>query len=280
MRFAAICFISLLLISCSAINHNTRVALPAASSEIASCIRNAKCHRVFPVAHRGNGLGAPENSCEAVRRSVEAEIPIVEIDLRLSRDGIPYVLHDNDLHRTTNGAGPINEKTSDELSRIFLENSEPLPKFYDIYAISRGRAVLDLHIKETGVIRPTAEWIAIHGSFDDIIFFVNGDDQMKEAAKMKRLYQKMIIMARLRSWNDVRDIRRVFGMMPEVVHVTFPTPGVFQIACLHRLKTKVFGNAWASLPILQEINFLMLLPFHPDFIQSNNPATLQRMLGK
>lgn len=57
------------------------------------------------IAHRG-GMGlAPENTLEAFARSAALGVDVLEMDLRQSKDGIPIILHDRRVNRTTNGRG-------------------------------------------------------------------------------------------------------------------------------------------------------------------------------
>ena len=61
----------------------------------------------FPlwVAHRGGGLDAPENTMAAFKCGYEHGFRMFECDIKLSADGVPYLLHDPTLDRTTNVKG-------------------------------------------------------------------------------------------------------------------------------------------------------------------------------
>ncbi|MCW3481147.1 glycerophosphodiester phosphodiesterase [Neisseriaceae bacterium JH1-16] len=74
----------------------------------------------FPrlIAHRGGGRLAPENTLAGMRCAVEHGYRAVEFDVKLSADGHPYLLHDDDLDRTTDGYGPARLKAWDELARL------------------------------------------------------------------------------------------------------------------------------------------------------------------
>jgi len=61
------------------------------------------------IAHRGAPRLAPENTLAAFRRALEFPIDGLELDVHLSRDGHPVVLHDRLVDRTTNGNGPVDE---------------------------------------------------------------------------------------------------------------------------------------------------------------------------
>lgn len=59
------------------------------------------------VGHRGNPVGAPENTLESLSQAVELGSDALEFDVRVTRDGIPVLMHDAELDRTTNGHGPV-----------------------------------------------------------------------------------------------------------------------------------------------------------------------------
>ena len=72
----------------------------------------------FVIAHRGFSERFPENTLEAIKGALEAGADGVEIDARISKDGVVYCLHDDTLNRTTNGTGPARLKTIAELREL------------------------------------------------------------------------------------------------------------------------------------------------------------------
>jgi glycerophosphoryl diester phosphodiesterase len=69
-------------------------------------------------AHRGGARLAPENTMAAFENGVGLGSDGLECDVHLSRDGIPVVIHDKTLDRTTASTGPVNAFTAEELSRV------------------------------------------------------------------------------------------------------------------------------------------------------------------
>lgn len=61
------------------------------------------------IAHRGARASAPENTIAALRRAQEEGAPWIEVDVKLTRDGVPILMHDDTLDRTTSGKGPVAE---------------------------------------------------------------------------------------------------------------------------------------------------------------------------
>ena len=69
-------------------------------------------------AHRGGALLAPENTMAALDNGLSLGADGLEIDVQLSRDGVPVVIHDRTLDRTTDRRGPVNALTAAELARV------------------------------------------------------------------------------------------------------------------------------------------------------------------
>ena len=81
-------------------------------------------HDIFPrnqplvFAHRGGAKLAPENTLAAFDRGLGLGADGIECDVHLSLDGVPVVIHDATLDRTTNATGPVTAQTVDELARV------------------------------------------------------------------------------------------------------------------------------------------------------------------
>jgi glycerophosphoryl diester phosphodiesterase len=70
------------------------------------------------IAHRGASGTAPENTLPAFRRAEELGADMIELDVQLTRDGHPVVIHDWTLDRTTSGRGAVRRRTLAEISRL------------------------------------------------------------------------------------------------------------------------------------------------------------------
>ena len=58
---------------------------------------------IHNIAHRGASAYEPENTLRAFARAIDMGATLIELDIHLSRDGQPVVIHDADLSRTTIG---------------------------------------------------------------------------------------------------------------------------------------------------------------------------------
>ena len=102
------------------------------------------------IAHRGDSSRAVENSLEAFRLALSIPVDMIELDLRMSRDEVLYVMHDKHTGRTADGNIDIEESTSQEMSRIRLKNGEPVPTLDDVLKLVAGKVGINLEIKSDG----------------------------------------------------------------------------------------------------------------------------------
>ncbi len=70
------------------------------------------------IAHRGASAEAPENTVAAFDEAMKLGARAVEMDVRLCKDGIPVILHDPTVDRTTNGTGAVADLTRLDLLRL------------------------------------------------------------------------------------------------------------------------------------------------------------------
>lgn len=83
------------------------------------------------VAHRGAASSCPENTLPAIRAALECGLNWVEIDIQFTEDGVPVVIHDEDLLRTAGKPGLVRQLQSAELARISVHEEIRLGrKFY------------------------------------------------------------------------------------------------------------------------------------------------------
>lgn len=70
------------------------------------------------IAHRGASHYAPENTLAAFEKALDQKADGIELDVRLSKDGVPVVNHDATINRTSNGKGFIHLQTVDQLKKF------------------------------------------------------------------------------------------------------------------------------------------------------------------
>lgn len=70
------------------------------------------------IGHRGAAAYAPENTIEGIHTAADMGVEWVELDVKLTKDDVPIIFHDDMLDRTTNGMGAIKDFTLEELKEL------------------------------------------------------------------------------------------------------------------------------------------------------------------
>lgn len=122
------------------------------------------------IAHRGAGTLAPENTLAAFRLGAAHGYRCFECDVKLSADGVPFLMHDTTLDRTTSGRGIGGERPWSDLSQLDAGSwhgrthaGEPLPTLAALARWIRANGfTLDLEIKPTpGAEEATGRAVAL-----------------------------------------------------------------------------------------------------------------------
>lgn len=197
----------------------TDVSAQRSIEAIRQDFRSATSTTVLVAAHRAVHNRYPENSIPAIREGIRVGVDIVEIDVKVSRDGVPFLLHDHTLDRTTTGKGEAEALTWKQLQELFLvdkgrRTSFKIPSLEEALEAAAGHVLVDLDLKTdnitpiVAVVRKTAT--------EDIVFFFDSDYAMLR--RIQRADDKLMVMPRVH--NDAEtDSALVFD--PPAVHIDF-----------------------------------------------------------
>ncbi len=101
-------------------------------------------------AHRGlhdKSLGIPENSMAAFKRALDHGFGF-ELDVRLTKDGVPVIMHDNAALRMTGTDCLISDSTFEQLQYLRLAGtSEKIPMFSDVLSLVDGKQAIIVEVK-------------------------------------------------------------------------------------------------------------------------------------
>ncbi|MGG1722957.1 glycerophosphodiester phosphodiesterase [Bacillus paranthracis] len=98
------------------------------------------------IAHRGFGKQFPENTMIATKLAAQLGANSLECDVQISSDGIPVVIHDDTVDRTTNGSGKVVEKSFLELRQLDAAKNFPyfsgekIPSFEEWLQFAKGNS--------------------------------------------------------------------------------------------------------------------------------------------
>ena len=230
------------------------------------------------VAHRGSSLDRPECTGASCQRAIEVGATAVEVDVRTSKDRHLVILHDATLDRTTNGKGPVGQKTLAQLKRLDAGSwfdpkykNERIPTLREILQLAKGKIDVLLDLKESGpaYAEQVVQQIRKHGEPKRIVVGVRSVEQAKR-------FRKLLPEA------------RQLGLIPNPDSIeAFAKTGVETIRLWPRwLKDKTLVSRVRATKAKLHLNgrtgrrdeVIPLLKHGPDSMSSDDPGRLVKLL--
>ena len=108
-----------------------------------------KARRTLVIGHAGAAGMAPANTLASMQACIDAGADGMEIDVRLTSDDIPVLIHDATLDRTTNLSGPIREHSLAQVEAADAGGGERVPSLADVLNLVAGRLTVMCELKAT-----------------------------------------------------------------------------------------------------------------------------------
>lgn len=256
-------------------------------SESSRANKFAKIQIMITIAHRGASAVAPENTLAAFQEALRVGADMIELDVRLSQDVVVMVFHDQDLSRTTDGNGPLEERTLSELRELdagswFSDQfaGEGIPTLEEvIQTIFPSRIELCIEIKidpgreglRDKLVADTLKIIE-RTRFQDRTILVSFDrESIRLSKSICTEIRTGLIFHQEKVWNECEE-ERYAGIDALSAYWNIITAP--RVAAAHRAGRKVI--AWT---IDREEDLNLILPLAVDALASNNPEWLIRALN-
>ena len=128
--------------------------------------RNGK---YLKIGHRGASDYAPENTLKAYELALQMEADMCEVDVHLTSDGHPVLIHDADVSRTTNGHGKVGGLTLEALRAFDAGQGECVPTLQEAIDLVGDRGGLYIELKGADVEEVVVDVIRQNGYEDRVI---------------------------------------------------------------------------------------------------------------
>jgi len=192
------------------------------------------------VCHRTLWGKYPENSISGIKNAIDKNFSIVEIDVRRNIDGDFFVIHDEDLERTTNLSGRISCTSSNIIKNAFLKKSngnnnritdEKIPSLLEVLNLFKGNVLFDIDVKNPSDRKALLSFI--HDN--DFHNYVDVKKPLKTASEAKKYIKerhesKIINMIVLNITNQsLEEICEVIDITdPQIVEINFDDISIFE----------------------------------------------------
>jgi len=251
----------------------------------------APLRRPLRLAHRGASARAPENTLAAFREAVRLGAHAVELDVHLSSDGVPVVIHDDTVDRTTDGRGAVAGMSSKELRRLDAGawfssrfRGERIPTLEESLEFARGRCGVNIEIKEPPArppsgrggrpVAPDAVALAVaravtRTEFDEWLVLSSFSARALQQARAAMPRVRLGYLAS-RSLRGLRGAHRRVGLFAVHPHVRLAGPR--RILLARRLGLLVIFWTVNDLRVMRR-----LLALGGDGVMTDDPALFQEL---
>jgi len=145
------------------------------------------------IAHRGASAEKPENTLAAFRRALALRVDGIELDVQVTRDGVPVVFHDDKLHRLTGVRGRLTACTWAELAKLRVHGTEPIPRLVDVLRLTRLRTVVQIELKAGAAVAPVVAAVKATHASGWVILASFDAELVRQAGKLAPKVPRMLI---------------------------------------------------------------------------------------
>lgn len=190
------------------------------ADELRTIFLDASSKEVLVASHRATHHVHPENSLKAIEAAIKLGVDIIEIDVKVSKDGIPFLMHDRTMDRTTNGKGDPELLTWEELQKLSIVDKGKItdgkiPSLEAALELANGKILVDLDLK-TDRVDKIMEVVKRLDMKETVFFF---DSDYEVLSRIKTTDKDFMIMPRAYSLSEVDSAIMLFD--PPVVHIDF-----------------------------------------------------------
>lgn len=129
--------------------------------------------RPLVIAHRGCKGEAPENTLASFQLGLDQHCDAIELDIHLSKDGVPVVIHDETVDRTTNGTGAVEDMTVEQLQALDAGSwfdkkyaGEQIPTLEQVFELVPSSIMINVEIKGISGGRTIVELLKLLDRYD------------------------------------------------------------------------------------------------------------------
>jgi glycerophosphoryl diester phosphodiesterase len=135
-------------------------------------------------AHQGGYQFSDSNTVERFAKAEAEGADIVETDIQVSSDGVPFLFHDAYLNPDTVCSGPFSSTSAATIEHCTLVGLRHGPEhFEEALAWSRGRVVIDAEFKTPAAVRPAIDLVRKYGAYEWVYFQTGDGTQLYDEAR-------------------------------------------------------------------------------------------------
>lgn len=226
------------------------------------------------VVHRGANEHAPENTRAAAQQCIDWDVAYVEIDVRTSKDGVMYILHDATVDRTTNGTGKLRDLTSEQIDELDAGSwfdpkfaGEKVPRLEPYLKWIKGKSKVYFDVKDAD-LEALIAMVYDLGMENDCFFWFGNPLQ---ASKFRKLNSELALKINAGNPEEVRRAHERMGA--DIVEVGLDKMSEEMVSTCRDLGVKLMIYH----PQKSAEGFRRIVEWNPDMVNLNNPDLFQQV---
>ena len=124
---------------------------------------------MLKIGHRGAKGHSPENTLASFQKAIDLGVDMIELDVRLSLDKVPMVIHDETIDRTTSKTGLVTDYSAKELQHLGI------PTLKDVFELVNNRCEINVELKTFSATHAVMDLIA-KNTFDQNKILISSFD--------------------------------------------------------------------------------------------------------
>ena len=118
------------------------------------------------IGHRGAMGYETENTLASIQKALDLKVDGIEIDVFKCKSGEIVVFHDDELDRITDGVGPIEIMTFDELQQLTVKGGHKIPLLKDVLNLINGQCMVNIELKGGNTANAVSKIVNMYLGFD------------------------------------------------------------------------------------------------------------------
>jgi len=224
---------------------------------------------------------APENTLPGIEAALRIGADAIEIDVHCTSDGVPVLIHDETVDRTTDGSGNVHDmplsvvRALDAGARQFAPKFEGtrIPTLAEVLDLTNGKALLQIEIKQTGIEEQVARVVRDAGAVASCEVHSFWPQVVKAARQTEPRMAAALLTdgRRIVDWDDFFGFALSINAQGVSVYYAFATP---QIVRQGQLRSLTFMT-WT---VDDENDMAAMCDAGVDSICSNFPDLVRRTI--
>jgi glycerophosphoryl diester phosphodiesterase len=224
---------------------------------------------------------APENTLAGIERAIALGADAIEIDVHCTADGVPVLIHDETVNRTTDGSGNVHEmplsvvRALDAGARQFVPRfaGAQIPTLAEVLDLTKGKVLLQIEVKQQGIEDQVAQAVRDAGAIahcESHSFYPQIVRAMR-AAEPRMAAALLTDGRRVVDWDDFFGFALSLGAQGVSVYHSWATPERVRLGQLRSLTFMV----WT---VDDEADVAKMIAAGVDSICSNFPDAVRRLV--